>query len=86
MTRALIAIDVQESFRQRAIWQAISNPDIATDVSRLIDAARANGDLVVWVLHAEPGSGSPTTTTLLTAGHRCRARWQTTMSPRATAR
>jgi len=24
----------------------------------LVDAARANGDLVVWVLHSEPGSGT----------------------------
>lgn len=37
----------------------MSNPDIATRVGRLVDAARANGDLVVWVLHSEPGSGTP---------------------------
>jgi nicotinamidase-related amidase len=51
-------IDVQESFRQRPIWQAINNPDIADRVGRLVDAARAGGDLVVWVLHAEPDSGT----------------------------
>ncbi|HYQ66571.1 isochorismatase family protein [Actinophytocola sp.] len=55
--RALIVIDVQESFRQRPIWQAVSNPDIADDVNALVAAARADGDLVVWVLHAEPGTG-----------------------------
>jgi nicotinamidase-related amidase len=55
--RALIVIDVQESFRQRPIWQAVSNPDIADDVNALVAAARAEGDLVVWVLHAEPGTG-----------------------------
>jgi nicotinamidase-related amidase len=57
MQRALVVIDVQESFRQRPIWQAVSNPDITDDVNRLVSAARAVGDLVVWVLHAEPGTG-----------------------------
>jgi nicotinamidase-related amidase len=59
MTRALIVIDVQESFRQRPLWAAISNPAIATDVARLVDGVRARGDLVVWLLHTEPGSGTP---------------------------
>jgi nicotinamidase-related amidase len=57
MTNALVVIDVQESFRRRPTWQVVSNPDIAADVQRLVDAARAAGDLVVWVLHSEPGSG-----------------------------
>jgi len=57
MTTALVVIDVQESFRARTLWQAVSNPDIVAQVGRLVDAARANEDLVVWVLHAEPGSG-----------------------------
>ena len=56
-TRALIVIDVQESFRQRPIWATISNPDIVHDVNRLVAHARESGDLVVWVLHSEPGSG-----------------------------
>lgn len=56
MSTALIVIDVQESFRQLTSWQAISNPRIADQVSLLVAAARAQGDLVVWVLHAEPGS------------------------------
>jgi nicotinamidase-related amidase len=59
MTRALLVIDVQESFRPGPLWPAISNPGIARDVGRLVDGARAGGDLVVWVLHAEPGSGTP---------------------------
>jgi nicotinamidase-related amidase len=58
MTRALIVIDVQESFRQRPLWRTISNPGIATDVARLVDGVRASGDLVVWILHSEPGSGT----------------------------
>jgi nicotinamidase-related amidase len=57
MTNALVVIDVQESFRRRPSWEVVSNPDVADDVRRLVDAARAAGDLVVWVLHAEPGSG-----------------------------
>jgi nicotinamidase-related amidase len=59
MTRALIVIDVQESFRQTPLWPTISNPAIADDVARLVDGVRAAGDLVVWVLHSEPGSGTP---------------------------
>jgi nicotinamidase-related amidase len=58
MNRALLVIDVQESFRQHPLWQAVSNPGIAEDVSRLVDAARAAGDQVIWVLHTEPGSDS----------------------------
>jgi nicotinamidase-related amidase len=57
MSRALIVIDVQESFRQRAAWRTTNNPDITDDVNALVHAARADGDLVVWVLHAEPGTG-----------------------------
>jgi nicotinamidase-related amidase len=59
MTRALIVIDVQESFRNDDLWRTISNPGIAGDVARLVDGVRASGDLVVWVLHGEPGSGTP---------------------------
>ncbi|MFI1015896.1 cysteine hydrolase family protein [Streptomyces sp. NPDC020965] len=57
MTRALIVIDVQESFRARPLWETISNPKIADQVDRLVRLARQAGDLVVWVLHSEPGSG-----------------------------
>lgn len=57
MNRALLVIDVQESFRQRPIWRTNSNPAIVDRVNALIAAARAAGDLVVWVTHSEPGSG-----------------------------
>jgi nicotinamidase-related amidase len=57
MKRALLVIDVQESFRQRPIWAVSSNPEIVKQVSRLTEAFRAAGDLVVWVLHCEPGTG-----------------------------
>jgi len=58
MQKALIVIDVQESFRQRPNWALTSDLDIVTKVDRLVQHARAEGDLVVWVLHAEPGSGN----------------------------
>jgi nicotinamidase-related amidase len=58
MNRALIVIDVQESFRQRPNWAATSDLDVADKVARLVDHARAKGDLVVWVLHHEPGTGN----------------------------
>jgi nicotinamidase-related amidase len=59
MNSALLVIDVQESFRQRPTWAAVSAPDIVTRAQRLVDAARTAGDLVVWVLHSEPGSEGP---------------------------
>jgi nicotinamidase-related amidase len=58
MTRALVVIDVQESFRQRPIWEAGSTPDIVAKANRLVEHSRRQGDLVVWVLHSAPGSGS----------------------------
>jgi nicotinamidase-related amidase len=58
MTHALLIIDVQESFRQRPLWRAVDRPDIVERVDRLVTASRARGDLVVWVLHAEPDTGT----------------------------
>jgi nicotinamidase-related amidase len=57
MNTALVIVDVQESFRQRPLWRTASNPGIVADINRLVDAARARHELVIWVLHAEPGSG-----------------------------
>ncbi|MFV2114305.1 isochorismatase family protein [Micromonospora sp. LOL_025] len=54
---ALVVIDVQESFRRRPSWAYASIPGIVGQVDRLVAAARGRGDLVVWVLHAEPGTG-----------------------------
>jgi nicotinamidase-related amidase len=56
VTKALIVIDVQESFRRRESWRRVSTPDIAARAADLVGIARRAGDLVVWVLHAEPGS------------------------------
>jgi nicotinamidase-related amidase len=58
MNRALIVVDVQESFRQRAMWEHNSNPRLVERVNSLADTVRAAGDMVVWVLHAEPGTGT----------------------------
>ena len=58
MRRALLVIDVQESFRARPLWSEIANPEIAEPVGRLLRLARDAGDLVVWVLHTEPGTGN----------------------------
>ncbi|MFD3661857.1 isochorismatase family protein [Streptomyces sp. NPDC058659] len=57
MSRALIVIDVQESFRAQPLWETVSDPKIADKVNRLVRLARQAGDLVVWVLHSEPGAG-----------------------------
>ncbi|GIF77874.1 cysteine hydrolase family protein [Asanoa siamensis] len=57
MNRALFVIDAQESFHQREIWRAGSNPDFVPNVNTLVDYFRASGDLVIWVLHSEPGTG-----------------------------
>lgn len=55
---ALLVIDVQESFRQRADdWAATANPRAVPNVDRLVERAREAGDLIVWVTHAEPGTG-----------------------------
>jgi nicotinamidase-related amidase len=54
---ALIVIDVQESFRVRPNWQLVNHPDIAGRVDRLVRAARERDELVIWVLHTEPGTG-----------------------------
>ena len=58
MSRALLIIDVQESFRQRPIWRTVSDPKLADHLLPVVEAARAAGDEVIWVLHSEPGTGS----------------------------
>lgn len=57
MHTALIVVDVQESFRSRPSWAEVSDPRVAEKAAVLAEQARADGDLVVWVLHAEPGTG-----------------------------
>lgn len=55
---ALLVVDAQESFRQRAAdWEATANPEVLVNIARLVEHSRSVGDLVVWVTHAEPGTG-----------------------------
>ncbi|MCP2636589.1 isochorismatase family protein [Microbacterium sp. HD4P20] len=55
---ALLIVDAQESFRQRADdWARTANPQVLSNISRLVEDARSSGELVVWVTHAEPGTG-----------------------------
>ncbi|MEU9836555.1 isochorismatase family protein [Streptosporangium sp. NPDC048047] len=58
MNSALVVIDVQESFRKLPDWEFVSQPDIVSQVDRLVAAARAQDDLVIWVLHSRPGAGT----------------------------
>ena len=57
-TRALLVIDVQESFRADPAAPPLHDQHIAAQVARLVAAARADDELVVWVLHSEPGTGT----------------------------
>ena len=55
---ALLVIDAQESFRARPDdWAATANPSVLENIARLVERSRAVGDVIVWVTHAEPGSG-----------------------------
>jgi nicotinamidase-related amidase len=61
MRRALIVIDVQRGFDD-PYWgppSARDNPDCEANVERLIAAARARGDAVVFVRHDSDEPGSP---------------------------
>ncbi len=57
MNRALVVIDAQESFRQREIWRAGSNPDFVANVNRTRRPFPRDRRPVIWVLHSEPGTG-----------------------------
>lgn len=55
---ALLVIDAQESFRQRPDdWAATANPQVLANIARLVAHSRSVGDVIVWVTHAEPGTG-----------------------------
>jgi nicotinamidase-related amidase len=58
MNRALLVIDVQESFRRHRLWPLMSEPKLPDRIDPLLDMARAAGDQVIWVLHSEPGTGT----------------------------
>lgn len=55
---ALLVVDAQESFRQRADdWAATANPAVLDNIALLVAHAREVGDPVVWITHSEPGTG-----------------------------
>ena len=58
MSRALLVIDAQQSFRQRPSWSLFNHHDIADRIGRLVTSARQAGTLVIWVLHTEPDTGT----------------------------
>jgi nicotinamidase-related amidase len=51
---ALLVIDAQESFRQRANWYEIDSSTYLRNQQALIDGAKSNGWKIVQVLQAEP--------------------------------
>jgi nicotinamidase-related amidase len=56
---ALLVIDAQESFRQRPDeWAATANPAVIYNIASLVAHARAVGDRVIWISHAEPDTGN----------------------------
>lgn len=55
MRRALIVIDVQESFGHRPYWREDELPLFVANVRSLCERARSKGVPVVQVFHLEPG-------------------------------
>ena len=53
--RALLVIDVQESFRHRPYWQGEELPGFLINTQSLIDRCRERGVPVLQVFHQEPG-------------------------------
>ncbi|PLP55641.1 hydrolase [Mesorhizobium loti] len=51
---ALLVIDAQESFRQRASWEVVDSPAYLRNQQALIDGAVEKGWRIVRVFHAEP--------------------------------
>lgn len=58
---ALLVIDAQDSFKVGARWQRRSNLDFEKNVGRLVDAYRAAGLPIFYVLHTDPDPGFETT-------------------------
>jgi nicotinamidase-related amidase len=55
MSRALLVIDVQESFRRRPYFRAEGVPEFLANVQSLAERCRARAIPVVQVFHQEPG-------------------------------
>lgn len=50
---ALLVIDVQETFKILPRWKKRNNPKFEENVSALVDAFRAAGRPVIWILHSD---------------------------------
>ena len=57
MKTALIVVDVQQSFRQRAYWRDEDVPAFIVNLQKLIDRCEARGIPVVQVFHQEEDEG-----------------------------
>ena len=58
---ALLVVDVQDSFKVGPRWARRSNPDLETNLTALVEAYRAAGRPVIYVLHSDPDPGFETT-------------------------
>lgn len=56
---ALIVVDVQKGFDDKAYWGPRNNPDCEANVARLIEAWRAQGWPIVYVRHSSTTPSSP---------------------------
>lgn len=50
---ALLVVDVQDSFKQRAVWETSDHDRFESNVAALIQAARTQEWQVIYVLHNE---------------------------------
>lgn len=58
---ALLVIDVQDSFKATPRWERRNNPALEANVDRLVQAFRAAGRPVFYILHSDPDEGFQTT-------------------------
>lgn len=58
---ALLVIDVQDSFKATTRWERRNNPALEANVDRLIEAFRAAGRPIFYILHSDPDEGFQTT-------------------------
>ncbi|MFF8418296.1 cysteine hydrolase family protein [Streptomyces sp. NPDC015680] len=56
---ALIVVDVQEGFEDKAYWGPRNNPEADRNIAGLIDAWQSSGRPVVFVRHDSPKPDSP---------------------------
>ena len=74
MTRALLVIDVQESFRARAEWADVANPAVADKVAELVGDAVGRGAKRI-VVPVRPGKSRLSLRLILTAGGKRGEQW-----------